>query len=990
MRCAWRFVIALVAPALPIMTLMPRTLPIEVEHSSLSSPLDVIKNAGGFCLNTVDDGGDSYSTPTLLLSDNSSKFRLQAYNSGAEELRVFFSLSDGSSTGEQGDTLGIYLDLDHDGVLGEGDYKIRVTRTITPGVETLKYDAAGAPGLPTPLLDGKAKNIDISVCLGSNYQWELVGTEAPWHGEIRIKASDLGLNAFPSVFGLHLTGSDELSGVPLSPSQYPGTSPNSCLTNINQAACWETVRTRYPVDYLIVLDESGSMLSPNVPPQTKWDNAKRAANFFANLMGTLHDPTELDDRLGLVTFSWKCSDANETGNKTATIVPLAVVSFPAVDYVPTSVAPQPDNCTPIGEGLKEAFNASNLDATQPDDVKQRKRGVLLLSDGLQNRPENSISPSYAGYYACDKNLWIACLQSNVAVSTVAFGNGDWDVDTDLLSDISAHYVGDFATGYNLSSDVEDLKQAFIGALVRLYEASSTSYSPPPASFSITSGNSRLIVVASWSDPTHAESIDLVPPAGTVSCPTPNFDNSVGFAMCEVDRPSGGTWQVEAAVSGGYANAPDRLFVIEDLRLRSRFRVDPVQPGMGDALLLTVELRDRGQPVLNDPANRPVRVTVDVERPDESVGTFAVTHEPEACREIRPRLPADPMVIPGATTGISGPPRVAGPQGSSDPDPPLFTLMGQLLKACNQTGLLRGAEEGLELRDYHHNGTYSLLFTNTDKAGTYVFRFHVRGTTADGESFTRTERLAKYVRFEADPEATVSGSRIVRQTGDIVVREYYTLPTSHHDYLGLGYADHVDFVLDRGPGTFVTGVIDYGNGFYARQLEYDRTLGEPHVTAVVQGTRIEGPGPFELGVFGGATFLANALSLDDGLVVGARLGYHVARPVVMEAEGAVTFSKDAAGNARQVIQLLGGVRYDLYALRVGRLLPHVSGGIGYAFFTGFGNNDGAFSYALGAGGTFGLGSKVGLRIDGRVLRVASVSAAGATTNVQATGGLELRF
>lgn len=908
-------------------------------------------------------GGGEYAV-TESLSGGLGSFQVQTYRgpSGDEEVQFLFTITD--NTFSAGDYVRIYFDLDHDHTSPEPvDREVEITRdgqVVVGGV-----NLSGPPSAATSLPGG---------------QVSVTSNPADWIAEVKILPADLGLNGIPSLSGLYVQAFDANE---LDDGSYPNGVAATALID------WANLKTRYPIDYVVVLDESGSMLSDD-----KWEDAKRAADFFANTMSILGESTYFADRLGLVTFSWDCSgdDRTASGNE-----PLqAVGSFPVGAYTGGLDDPESDYCTPIGRGLEVAFDPSFLDANQPDNAVEHERGVLLLSDGLQNRPASSFLPADAGYDPCPSTAaWNACpagTASNVTVNTVAFGEGDGSVDTDLLADVQARYLGDFATTFDLTADPDDLVESFINGLEDFY-TTNLIQAGTSASASVDPDNEKLIVVASWSDPTDAHDIELQLGSDTPVCDEGGSDTDVGFAFCAVEDPGSGTWSAVEVGGGAVSPVPSRYFFIVDLRVRARFDVAPVQPETGDDLLLTVELRDRGQPVLDDAAH-PVSVTVDVDTPEEGLGTFVVTRAPRTCERTTPQLPQLTLRTQGGAVraGVAG----GGAQAGGDPDPLPFALAGRLFDACGLNALPRNENAGLELRDDGTNGdevagdgVYSLRFADTGVAGTYRFRFDVEGTTADGEPFTRTKRLGRYVRVHADPTASPFGSRIVQQGDNLVVREYYMLPRDQFGgYLGPGRAYKVGFELVDGPGSFTGDVIDYGNGYYARRLQYNRTQGEPTVVPTVYGEPLPPPSPrrLEAGLFAGATLFDDNLGLDDGPVVGARIGVRVAPPLVLEAEGAVTFA-DSRRASGQVIQLLGGARYDV---RLQRIVLFASAGGGVALFRGYRRNEEAEAYYGGVGVILPVHRRVGLRGDARLLRIGAVAGADASTNTQLTGGLIVRF
>lgn len=800
-----------------------------------------------------------------------------------------------------------------------------------------------------------------------------------WTVELRLTPAELGLSNLPPVVGFGVQAEDSGTGnLTVWPAGFDGTAP---------ATTWANLKTRYPIDYMVVLDQSGSMLS-----QDKWEDATNAANFLANTMAIFRQATHFQDRIGVVTFEWDCFGSNQT----ATDITLAQVTSSPGDYTADLSDPASDNCTPIGEGLAEAFGPGNLDANQDTNAVERQRGMLLLSDGLQNRPSSTFVPSDTGYASCNGGAFQICDSSNVQVDTVAFGEGDWQVDTDVLSEVKSHYAGITEGTYNLSTTGPELIEPFLLALENFFRLNLAGTPGAPAPFPVTSGNHRLAVLHSWSTPAQANDIKLqlngVDQPGA-TCPP--ADDTVGLAYCVIDHPAAGSW---AAVPAGGGVAAGTEFRLVDLKVRARFAMDRVVHGTGLDLVLTAELKDGGRPLTNDPATHPVDVRVRIERPQEGVGTFATIHEPETCERIEPQLPLPPRVgvqVHSHAGSFPGSGTSAASSGSSDPAPSRFTHLASLLDACGRQGLERVEDPGIELRDdgtqgdeLADDGIYTLRFDATRFEGTYVFSFEVEGTTLDGEPFTRARRFAEYVRVEVDPESTPTGSRVLGTSGNLVLREYHVLPRDRFGgYLGLGRARQVDFVASD--GVWVGPVIDYGNGFYSRILRYDRTRGEPEVTPVVQGKPMTRPGRGMEVVFPfvGITLFDDDLDLDDGPVVGARLGFRLQPRLVLEIEGALTDTETQDGRSARLHQFLLNLRYDLPVGAIGGWHPYVTGGAGLALYTAeFVAHDEAFAGQVGLGATRAWGNDRGLRLDARLLGLDDLAGSGWTTNAQLSAGL----
>jgi hypothetical protein len=613
------------------------------------------------------------------------------------------------------------------------------------------------------------------------------------------------------------------------------------------------------------------MLSPSggTSSTSKWVDAKQAANFLVNTMNILADTNYFDDRVGLVPFKWSCSggSASDTQFEQTLTTVAPPTGNPLIGNYVTVPDPLSGNCTPIGEGLKKALQAptnpfmnDGLDGAVATTDKERERVILLLSDGLQNRPSTTLSGTDAefGYIPCSgTSLGSACGEvSNVRVNAVGLGN-DGTVPVNLLTNIKNRYGSQALftplPRYNITTDAEQLKEIFISSLSELYGINLIPSSPRLTNFTVNEGEQRLIVILSWTTLTDAQTFTLERSNGTgwdnITCDRSGDSDAVGYAVCVVNTPQAGTWRVT-----GLTTVPSSQFVLVDLNLRARFAIDRAVHGTGRDIFLTADLKKAGQPLINDPINHPVKVTVNIEKPQEGFGEFVSTREPKTC-EVRPpqlpRLSENLLSQNGATIfqplSSSVSTGAASAVASSTPDPPTprFALAQQLFENCDKEGLLRAEDPGLELRDDGTNGDavandgiYTLRFTDTEHEGSYIFRFNAQGKTPDGDEFTRTDLLAEYARVEVDPGTTTTGSRTVQQDGRQIVKEYYAIPLDRFGrHLGPGYPDQVQF-LQLGFGQWLSPVVDYNNGIYSRLLRYDATQGEPIISTVIQDKPIQ--------------------------------------------------------------------------------------------------------------------------------------------------------
>jgi hypothetical protein len=288
-----------------------------------------------------------------------------------------------------------------------------------------------------------------------------------------------------------------------------------------------------------------------------------------------------------------------------------------------------------------------------------------------------------------------------------------------------------------------------------------------------------------------------------------------------------------------------------LNLRARFLVGQAVHGTGMDIILTADLNQGGTPLTND-ASHPVTVTVDIEKPEQGMGTFLSTTQPDTCDQTVPRLPG---IKVSDNTPIFSTQQVAGarasattPSQTGDPSSPYMTLAANLLDACGMETLPRNVIASVQLHDDGTNGdvtandgVYTLQFQNTEYEGSYVFRFNASGTTLGGNGFSRTKASAEYVRVEVEPASSQTGSEQIAQNGSIITQVYYVVPRDQFGgYMGPGRLSHVEFSISGAQA--IGNVLDFNNGMYGQVVQYDSNNGDPNVVPVVQGKPIGVGGP----------------------------------------------------------------------------------------------------------------------------------------------------
>lgn len=682
-----------------------------------------------------------------------------------------------------------------------------------------------------------------------------------WTAEVRLTTADLASPDLPPLMGFAARAIDNTSTRTYWPEAAVQTNP----------ATWANLKTRYPIEYMLVLDQSGSMLNEN-----RWTSTVAASNYLANAMSIVREAAVgegatlyFDDRLGVVTYGWNISSNSDIS---VTAKPLTSIGgFPRDNYIaaaPPVSAPLSSTWTPIGAGLNKGF--TELNAIDPN--RQTERVMLLLSDGLHNQPtaQTPLLPSYLGYNPCSGVAVWACppgTSSNVLVNTVAVGS-DSTADTALLQNIAHRYGGE-RRAYQISAvgQAETLKEIFITSLEDLYQLNLLARSvngtaTPPGSdltgggISVGTNNRKLVFVLSWDTPTNASTFTIqrrntvTDPWTTVPCDQSGSSTSVGFAMCLVNNPQAGFWK---AVNPG--NPSQSQYLLVDLSLRARFAIDDRVHGTGVPLLLTANLNDRGIPISSD-RGYSATVTATRERPEESLGDFLTTRSLDRCAAIRqPTLPNIPPDFFKQLLGQNAP-RLGGvlvyPQFSQPPIPvpratttqvvdvskASFLLANRLFNVCDKSELRRAQEElqlvdnGTQGDQIANDGIYSRAI-EPKLEGSEVFRFNAVGKTPTGESFTRTRLLSRYIRTEV----SLPNSKVTAVNYPNVIDRMLTLHSvipqdALGRYLGPGHGDQVMFVANG--GDWISPIIDFNNGIYGRVLGYDRNQTPPKIDPIVQG------------------------------------------------------------------------------------------------------------------------------------------------------------
>jgi hypothetical protein len=784
-----------------------------LEVSADNEDLVVVK---GIMQGTIDGAaaGDAYSDP-VVLSNGLGSFRVQTYRHPTdgtveEEIQFLFTIDDNSN--DVGDVIRIYFDLDHNHAASDPDRGIVINRNPA-GVTRTTVNLFGPPTV-----------------LGNlpSAQWQIDTTATNWTAEVKIRASDLNLNFIPSLMGIFVQGIDVETGLTTT-GNYPET---ATLVNVNS---WDNLKTRNPLEYVLVLDQSGSMLRdfdgshPTVTTQ-RWQAAKAASDIFTQIFYAFRSGEDsgdfpyFEDKIGLATYYWL--DAAPMPDHSAPVKPLTLLNEITVDgYVdrsPAPVLPVFGQHTPIKRGVDVGMGM--FEAADAEKV------IILLSDGIHDRPTTNYN---AVPYVFPAGMGL----SDYQVNTVALGP-DGSVGTQLLEAIKDDFGG-FGASYISALQQVELIDAFVESLFSQLYLNRVNVNTL-GQFQVNDREPRLLVMLVWHSVTAMDrGFRIRRPDNTIINTTDpsyhHFKNNalqyeIAYYVLDFPSPSG-TWQT-IALGSSDPQVGDNTFALFDPTVYAY----PDIAQDGEDFILRVALKEDGVPITQAMAN----VVVDVSTAEEGLGTYASTVQSN-CKFAPPTLPGRKEFDPREPllTLASSPQQIE----NVEPLPPHFAKVQALFLECGKEGLDRGRAEALQLYDDGTNGDaiaddgiFTLRFTDTQYEGTYTFHFTASGVTPQGSDFTRTRTLSAHKSVNVLPETTIVESVELFTEGNIKYVEYYIIPCDrNNEYLGPGHVGEVEFLTNR--GEWITAVNDYNNGIYSRILQYERTQGEPQVIPVVQGKPI---------------------------------------------------------------------------------------------------------------------------------------------------------
>lgn len=629
---------------------------------------------------------------------------------------------------------------------------------------------------------------------------------------------------------------------------------------------------RDPVDVMLVLDLSGSMLSPACPTcDTKLQVLKDAVELFVQLWSAVTVP---DDSIGVNYFKTNITPLTIGGNVLVPVIGNTSTIITDVQSKTTTIY----DLTAMGGGLQSGINTLT-DAANT-------RSIILFTDGMQNvnpmviRIDDSPSPgefqleidNETGKPASNilPTVPPTILDTDLDIKINTIGVGASPAYIDMLTDIADETNG--LTKITTTPD-NDLRRFYVEELIDVLR----DYSPQllgylygilsggsaTESFQVNNGAKKLILKCSWkrgakiSFRVVKDGVSV--PAGNASLNGPYYQIFVFDFKKDSTFTSGGEWQM--IISGEEGASYEVAAIVDEPELDYKFSIGEQNQTVGNALNLDVSLTYDGRPITD------ARVRARILSPQTGLGTLLSTSRAPA--SVPDKFQAEAQSTPGQIK------------------------LQKLLSVDAFHQKLKPNETFIGLTN-KGDGSYSATYNNTKLNGVYRVVFEVEGTHSDAGTYKRTETMSAMFSYgntvlsESDFYKSVE-----KETADGRKILVHIAPKDEYDnFLGPDYGNAIKIM----PSSLQTGeIIDITDGGYQIPI-WVRPSQDPIVTIVVKGDtvfndkvsripdKITHPGRFRLSLHGGWNLptgtLANQYS--SGYLVELDIEYMFKPNVSLEA------------------------------------------------------------------------------------------------------------
>lgn len=558
-------------------------------------------------------------------------------------------------------------------------------------------------------------------------------------------------------------------------------------TTMGRGAWTWNFSERDPVDLLIVLDISGSMLSQACPTcDPKLDVLKESVEIFLQLWKGL---AVEDDRIGIVYFRTNV-DAYEDGGE------VLLSAIEEIDILIKDIVGQNttgSQLTAMGGGLQFAINELT-DASRP-------RNIILFTDGMQNVNPGVVFPGLTiedGVFS---------INSNVNATPVA-------TELDLDLDIKVNTIGvgatssfesqlaDIAKGTDGVSKItiapdEDLRQFFVEELVDVlrdfspqlvgYRKGSFSNTRSEA-FSINPSAKEVVFKVSYKTQDEV-AVSILNRGQDVTqfaeITRGRFYQIFSFPFERLlllnDGSFDGSWEVQMQTGQNPINY-EIAVVVDEPSIDYVLSIEEGPFKVGDAIKLRAEILVDSFPITEN-----ITVTATLDRPRLGLGTVLST-----------------SVISNAQ--------------SFNFEPNNITLGAQKLFQIQQNpNLINRLQTERSTINFSTSSdqAFEAVVPNVTIPGTYTVTFTINGEHPSGGVLERTEKRSIIVRF-SQFDLDASNVLVNRQAlGESTIWTWTFTPRDiHGNYLGPDYGNLLQISSENGN---IQNLKDLGDGTYVFEI-----------------------------------------------------------------------------------------------------------------------------------------------------------------------------
>jgi len=698
-----------------------------------------------------------------------------------------------------------------------------------------------------------------------------------------------------------------------------------------------TLSKREPVDVMLVLDISGSMLAQACPGcEAKLEVLKQAVELFVSIWTAVAAP---GDRLGVNYFRTSIDEHIVGGDVLLPVQPNAADIIADVNGQTTTWA----NLTAMGGGLQAAINRL-VDADRP-------RNIILFTDGMQNvnpkvmRIDDSPPPGEFhleiahdltddDYSNINPEDPPRRLDDDLDIKVNTIGVGASEPYMQRLTEISEKTGGlskhTIALDYDLRRFfVEDLIDALRHNSPQLlaYRYGKIAGETTTETFTVNDTVRRVVLVLSWKKGTRMwfsvekDGVDISKAGRYINGGFYSiYSLGLPARFARRDIEAGGDWSLH--IHGGQGAAYEAAAIVDEVAFDFEFSTSRMVYLAGTPIALRASLRADGLPITNAD-----KVTATIMYPKEGVANLlSVLPMPSQSRQAMEKQ----------------------------------TTLGQI----KFTGLIRNEafyqriqpiSETVSLNS-NGDGTYSGSFDRTDIPGTYTIVFMVEGKSPGLGKYRRTEVLSTMVRFgKAERSESEIGISVVDKAAAGWIRELVVRPKDRFgNYLGPDYGNQIK--VTASPGSVDETSVDHGDGSYTFRIITSPDT-DPVISIRVMGERLfEGAASeitrerrrsfsahvgatFPVGTFGSVFDRSYCLILDAD--------YRLTRKLTLVGYfGYNNFSSalSAIGDI-YIINISANLKYRFPSGGTSNLFPYLQGGGGYYIIENGSNN---FGFNLGGG------------------------------------------